>query len=68
MLLLKQGWKCPYICINCNKRGTFGDRKRERKSFGILYTVYLLSIVKIKWEIERKREREKKNRIKFDRK
>ena len=42
----------------CNKRGTFGERKRD--SFGILYTGYLLSIVNIKRcierEIERKRE------------
>jgi hypothetical protein len=30
--------------------------ERERDSFGILYTVYLLSIVKIKRVIERKRE------------
>ena len=36
--------------------------ERERDSFGILYTGYLLSIVKIKREIERgkKRERERK--------
>ena len=43
--------------------GTFGKRKRvrkgerkrkkrERDSFGILYTGYLLSLVKIKREIE----------------
>ena len=45
--------------------GTFGERKRERKgerdSF-VLYTGYLLSIVKIKREVERKRLREKKER------
>ena len=57
----KQGRKHPYICIKCNKRGTFGERKeRERKRFGILYTGYLLSIVKIKREKERERKREKK--------
>ena len=68
MLLLKQGRKCPYICINCNKRGTFRDRKREREKvlgYYTIYTVYLLSIVKIKREKEREeRERE----IKFDKK
>ena len=37
---------------------------RERKRFGILYTVYLLSIVKIKREIDRKREKKKKEREK----
>ena len=61
----KQGRKLPLICIKCNKRVTFGKRKREkererdwererkkkRDSFGILYTGYLLSIVKIKREI-----------------
>ena len=35
------------------------ERKRERDSFGILYTGYLLSIVKIKREIEREKERER---------
>ena len=30
--------------------------ERERESFGILYTGYLLSIVKIKKEIDRERE------------
>jgi hypothetical protein len=61
---LKQGRKCPYICIKCNKRRTIGERirKRERDSFWILYTGYLLSIVKIK----RKRERDKQ--IKCDKK
>ena len=41
------------------KRGI--EKKRERNSFGILYTGYLLSIVKIKRdrEIEGKRERER---------
>ena len=34
--------------------------ERERDSFGILYTGYLLSIVKIKREIERDRERGRK--------
>ena len=33
---------------------------RERDSFGIIYTGYLLSIVKIKREIEKKREKERK--------
>ena len=33
--------------------------ERERDSFGILYTGYLLSIVKIKREIEREKERER---------
>ena len=31
--------------------------KKERDSFGILYTGYLLSIVKIKWENEKERDR-----------
>jgi hypothetical protein len=30
------------------------EKERERDTFGILYTGYLLSIVKIKREIERK--------------
>ena len=34
------------------------ERERERDRFEILYTGYLLSIVKIKREIQRKRERE----------
>ena len=39
------------------------ERERERDSFGILYTGYILSIVNIKREIERgKREREWKER------
>ena len=33
--------------------------ERERDNFGILFTGYLLSIVKIEREIEIKREREK---------
>jgi hypothetical protein len=33
------------------------ERKRERDSFGILYTGYLLSIVKVKREGERMKER-----------
>ena len=33
--------------------------ERERDNFGILYTGYLLSIVKIEKEIERMRERER---------
>ena len=42
----------------------FGERKRkrERYSFGILYTGYLLSIVKIKRERKRERERERERR------
>ena len=64
-MFAKQGQKRPYICIKCNKRGTFGKRKskrkRERDSFGILYTGYLLSIVKIERELERERERERSN-------
>ena len=48
-------------------RGKLLEREREKKkkegdSFGILYTGYLLSIVKIKREIQRKRE----NTIKKD--
>ena len=27
----KQGRKRPQICIKCNKRGTFGERKRKRE-------------------------------------
>ena len=41
----KQAWKCPYICIKCNKRGTFGEREREK--------------VKREWGKERERERER---------
>jgi hypothetical protein len=42
-------------------RETFGERKRD--SFGIVYTNYLLSIVKIKREVKReKRERERKEK------
>ena len=37
-------------------------RKRERDSFGILYTGYLLSIVKIKREIERDKEESERER------
>ena len=37
------------------------EKKRERDSFGILYTGYLF-IVKIKREIERERERERGKR------
>ena len=40
-------------------RGTFGEREKERDSFRILYTGYLLSIVKIKRKRE-KREKESK--------
>ena len=36
----------------------FGEKKRKRESFGILYPGYPLSIVKIR-ERERKRERER---------
>ena len=43
----------------CNKRGTFGERKKERDSFGILYTGVLLSIVNIKRDIEEMRETNK---------
>ena len=40
-------------------------RKKERDCFGILYTGYLLSIVKIKREIERdEKDRERKERYK----
>ena len=28
----KQGRKRPWIYIDCNKRGTFGERKRESES------------------------------------
>ena len=35
------------------------ERERERDSSGILYRGYLLSIVKIKREIEKERKREK---------
>ena len=48
--------KKPSICNKCKKKGAFGERKRkkerkkERDSFGILYTVYLLR--------ERERDRE----------
>ena len=38
------------------------ERERERDSFGILYTGYLLFIVKIKREIKRKIKRERKER------
>ena len=41
-------------------RGEFLERERERDSFGILYTGYLLSIVKIKRKVERERDREGK--------
>ena len=27
----KQGRKLPQICIKCNKRRTFGERKRKRE-------------------------------------
>ena len=66
----KQGRKRPQICIKCNNRGTFEERKREREkkrererdSFGILYTDYLLSTVNIKREIERERKREREQK------
>ena len=29
--IFEQGQKRPQICIKCNKRGTFGERKREKK-------------------------------------
>ena len=53
--------------VKCNKSRTIGERKwkSERYSFGILYTGYLLYIVKIKREREKergkrgKRERER---------
>ena len=35
------------------------ERERERDSFGILYTGYPLSIVKIKRERDRERKRER---------
>ena len=35
------------------------EKDRERYSFGILFTGYLLSIKKIKREIEKERERER---------
>ena len=43
----------------------FGEKKRKRESFGILYTGYPLSIVKIKREKREGRERATKN-IKCD--
>ena len=30
-IILKQGRKRPKICIESNKRGTFGERKRDRE-------------------------------------
>ena len=39
------------------KEGESLERERERDSFRILYTGYPLSIVKIKREIDRERER-----------
>ena len=51
-----------FIYLLTIRRTTFGERKRksERYSFGILFTGYLLSIVKIKKERERKElERER---------
>jgi hypothetical protein len=43
-------------------------QKRDRDSFGILYTGYLLSIVKIKREIERERERKREKERERERK
>ena len=43
-LHIKQGRKRPLIWI---KRVTFRERERESESFGILYTGYPLSILKI---------------------
>ena len=40
---------------------------RERYSFWILYTSYLLSITKIKREIERRRKREIHNKLNLKR-
>ena len=48
-----------FICNKRFRRGTFGERKKEKREreivFGyyILVNLYLLSIVKIKREIER---------------
>ena len=39
-----------------------GELLREKEFLGILYMGYLLSIVKIKREIEREREREREER------
>ena len=49
---MKQGRKRPQICIKYNKR--------ERDSLWILYTGYLLSLVKIKRQIEREKEKGKR--------
>ena len=69
----KQGRKRPQICFKCNKGDLLErekQRMRERDSFKILYTGYLLSIVKIKIEIESeiKRERERGKRKERERK
>ena len=58
-----------FALIRCNKRGTFEiereremkRKERERDSFWILYTGYLLSIVKIKREKEGEGKRDKKS-------
>ena len=41
-----------------------GKFERKRDSFGILYTGYLLSIVKIKTEIEKEREERERKTVK----
>ena len=64
----KKRTKSPNICIKCNKRGTLGEKREKEREFVILYTGYLLYIVKIKRVIKRKergeRERERKKRKK----
>ena len=51
------------MSIDLHKRGTFREReKKERDSFGILYTGYLLSIVKIKSDRERSKYHRKRQK------
>ena len=49
---LKKQWrKRPEICIKCNKRGNFGERKRKREREKDIVLGYY-TIVKIKRERE----------------
>ena len=53
IFVIQQERKRSYIYIKCKKRGgTFGEWKRE--IFVILYTGYLLSIVKIERALNNK--------------